>query len=288
MCFFGAGACRFSPPRRCSPRAPAFLAISPVALVQADSVRLLLLGGACSRCVGLLASSALAGAAVADARCLVSRGLLALGTLDPASSASPFLASERSRRPPPASSPRVSSPFSPCCPRLLPPRRPPRHGHPPGPPIKKPQPLAPDTLVLADARPPALPALAPDALVLADARPLALLALAPLALVRADARAPTHQEPMQGVRGLADARAPALLASAPLALVLWQMLAPPRTPCIYSFGTGAGRFSRPRTPCIGSFGAGAGSRSRPRTPCICSFGASAGRCPPPRTPCMCS
>ena len=55
-------------------------------------------------------------------------------TLDPASSACPFLTSERSRRPPPASSPRVSSPFSPCSPRLLPPRRPPRHGHPPGPP----------------------------------------------------------------------------------------------------------------------------------------------------------
>ena len=54
--------------------------------------------------------------------------------LMPASSACPFLASERSRRPPQASSPRVSSPFSPCCPWLLPPRRPPRHGHPPGPP----------------------------------------------------------------------------------------------------------------------------------------------------------
>jgi len=54
--------------------------------------------------------------------------------LMPASSPCPFLASERSRRPPQASSPRVSSPFSPCCPWLLPPRRPPRHGHPPGPP----------------------------------------------------------------------------------------------------------------------------------------------------------
>ena len=48
--------------------------------------------------------------------------------------------------------------------------------------------LAPDALVLADARAPALLALAPDALVLADARPPALLACAPLALVLADAR----------------------------------------------------------------------------------------------------
>ena len=45
--------------------------------------------------------------------------------------------------------------------------------------------LAPDALVLADARPPALLAFAPDALVLADARP-ALLACAPPALVRAE------------------------------------------------------------------------------------------------------
>jgi len=67
-------------------RAPALLAIAPLALVRADSVRLPLLGSTCSRCVGLLASPALAGAAVADARCLVSRqplpsGLLALGRL---------------------------------------------------------------------------------------------------------------------------------------------------------------------------------------------------------------
>ena len=48
--------------------------------------------------------------------------------------------------------------------------------------------LAPDALVLADARPPALLALAPHALVLADARAPALLALAPDALVLADAR----------------------------------------------------------------------------------------------------
>ena len=46
--------------------------------------------------------------------------------------------------------------------------------------------LAPDALVLADARPPALLASAPDALVLAEARPPALLAPAPLALVRTD------------------------------------------------------------------------------------------------------
>jgi len=67
-------------------RPPALLALAPFALVRADSVRLLLLGGACSRCVGLLASPALAGAAVADAHCLLSRqplpsGLLALGRL---------------------------------------------------------------------------------------------------------------------------------------------------------------------------------------------------------------
>ena len=63
----------------------------------------------------------------------------------------------------------------------------------------------------------ALLALAPDALVLADARPPALLAFAPDALVLADARS------------------------------------------ICPFGAGARRCSRPRTPCIGSFGAGAGS-----------------------------
>ena len=62
--------------------------------------------------------------------------------------------------------------------------------------------LAPDALVLADARAPALLASVPSALVLADARPPALLAFAPSALV------------------LADARPPALLAFAPLALVL--------------------------------------------------------------------
>jgi len=66
-------------------RAPALLAFAPDALVRADSVRLLLLGGTCSRCVGLLTFPALMGAAVADA-CLVSRqplpsGLLALGHL---------------------------------------------------------------------------------------------------------------------------------------------------------------------------------------------------------------
>ena len=60
------------------------------------------------------------------------------------------------------------------------------------------------------------------------------------------------------------------------------------TPCICSFGAGAGRCSPPRTPCICSFGAGAGRCSPPRTPCMCSFGAGAGRCLPPRTPCMCS
>ena len=73
--------------------------------------------------------------------------------------------------------------------------------------------LAPDALVLADARPPALLAFAPDALVLADARAPALLACVPLALV------------------LADARAPALLASAPLALVRAQAALACRTFC---------------------------------------------------------
>ena len=61
--------------------------------------------------------------------------------------------------------------------------------------------FAPDTLVRADARPPALLASVPSALVLADARAPALLAIAPSALV------------------LADARAPALLAIASSALV---------------------------------------------------------------------
>ena len=73
--------------------------------------------------------------------------------------------------------------------------------------------LAPDALVLADARAPALLALAPDALVMADARAPALLALAPLALV------------------LAEARPPALLALAPLARVLAQAALACRTFC---------------------------------------------------------
>jgi hypothetical protein len=44
--------------------------------VRADTVRLLLLCGACSRCVGLLPSPALAGAAAADTRCLVRNSTL--------------------------------------------------------------------------------------------------------------------------------------------------------------------------------------------------------------------
>ena len=67
-------------------RAPALLALTPLALVRADTVLLLLLCCVCSRFVCLLASPALADAAVADARCLVSRqplpiGLIALGRL---------------------------------------------------------------------------------------------------------------------------------------------------------------------------------------------------------------
>ena len=91
-------------------REPALLACAPLALVLDDSVRLLLLGGSCSLCVGLLASPELAGAAVADARSLVSRqplpsGLLALGRLILLS----FLASERSRRPHPRRRSRTDS-----------------------------------------------------------------------------------------------------------------------------------------------------------------------------------
>jgi len=52
-------------------RAPALLASAPFALVRADTVGLLFPCGACLRCVGILASPARAGAAVADARCLV-------------------------------------------------------------------------------------------------------------------------------------------------------------------------------------------------------------------------
>ena len=73
---------------------------------------------------------------------------------------------------------------------------------------------APLALVLADARPPALPACAPDALVLAEARPPELLALAPFALVRADARPSTLLVYAPLALVLADASAPALLASA--------------------------------------------------------------------------
>ena len=85
----------------------------------------------------------------------------------------------------------------------------------------------------------------------------ALLAFVPLTLV------------------LADARPPALLAVAPSALVLADARA--RTPCIGSFGAGAGRCPRPRTPFICFFGDGAGRCPRPRTPCICPFGDGAGR-----------
>ena len=63
---------------------------------------------------------------------------------------------------------------------------------------------------------------------------------------------------------------------------------PGSTPCMCSFGAGAGRCSHPRTHCIRPFGTGAGRCSRPRTPCIVFFGAGAGRCPPPRTPCILS
>jgi hypothetical protein len=57
-------------------RAPALLAFAPLALVRADTVWLLLLFGACYRCVGLLPSPARAGAAAADARCLVRHSTL--------------------------------------------------------------------------------------------------------------------------------------------------------------------------------------------------------------------
>ena len=50
----------------------------------------------------------------------------------------------------------------------------------------------------------------------------------------------------------------------------------PHTPCICSFGAGAGRCSRPHTPCIGSLRAGAGRCPSLHTPCIGSFGAGAG------------
>ena len=50
----------------------------------------------------------------------------------------------------------------------------------------------------------------------------------------------------------------------------------PHTPCICSFGAGAGRCSRPHTPCIGSLCAGAGRCPSLHTPCIGSFGAGAG------------
>jgi len=85
-----------------------------------------------------------------------------------------------------------------------------------------------------------------------------------------------------------------------LHVLLWrwceQMLAPPhslhvllsradspsRTPCMCSFGAGAGRCSPPRTPCMCSFGAGAADARPPGILCMCSFGAGASRCSPPR------
>ena len=99
--------------------------------------------------------------------------------------------------------------------------------------------------MLADARP-ALLASAPDALVLADARPPALLALAPFALVRAEARPPT------------------LLACAPDALVLADAH-PPRTPCIGSFGAGAGRH------CAASSSRRPPPRQLLRAPAVCRY-----------------
>ena len=61
---------------RADARAPTLLASVPLALVRADTVRLLHLCGACSRCVGLLPSPALAAAAAADARCLARHSTL--------------------------------------------------------------------------------------------------------------------------------------------------------------------------------------------------------------------
>jgi hypothetical protein len=61
---------------RADARAPALLALAPLALVRADAAWLQLLCGACSRCVGLLPSPALAGAAAADVRCLVRHSTL--------------------------------------------------------------------------------------------------------------------------------------------------------------------------------------------------------------------
>ena len=79
---------------------------------------------------------------------------------------------------------------------------------------------APDALVRADARSPAVLAPAPLALVRADARPPELLALAPDAMVRTDARLPALLACAFDALVRAEARSPAVLALAPLALVL--------------------------------------------------------------------
>ena len=77
------------------------------------------------------------------------------------------------------------------------------------------------------------PAVAPDAVMLADARAPAVtvLAPAPLAVLLADARAPTVLAVAPAAVMLADACPPraAVLAPAPLAVMLWQIPVPPQS-----------------------------------------------------------
>jgi hypothetical protein len=84
---------------------PAILACAPLSLVRTDTVLLLLLCGACSHCVCLLPSPEIAGATVADARCLVRcRKLRAVPSV--------LLATCRASRPSTATQPSVMALFS--------------------------------------------------------------------------------------------------------------------------------------------------------------------------------
>ena len=73
---------------------------------------------------------------------------------------------------------------------------------------------------------PAVPAVAPDAVMLADARAPAVLAVAPLAAMLADARAPAVLAFAPAAVMLADARAPAVLAPVLAAAVLALVVHP--------------------------------------------------------------
>ena len=108
--------------------------------------------------------------------------------------------------------------------------------------------VAPDAVMLADARAPAVLAPAPDAVMRADARAPAVLAPAPLTVMLADARAPAALAVAPAAVMLAGACPPTVLAPAPLAVMLADTPCP-RSRCKCSSCSYAGRCLLPRSPC---------------------------------------